>query len=120
LSSPKLTGVAPSERESFYRRVLAERERSGKTYACVAAEHGIPVGTLAWWSTELRRRDARRGNGAPVPAFSFLPIDLAPETEGIESAAFEVTIPCGATVRVPSGFDAESLARLLRVLSATC
>ncbi len=61
MSKPKSKRVGPSEREAFScRAVLAERERSWKTYGRIGAERGIPVGTLTWWRGELRRRDARR------------------------------------------------------------
>jgi hypothetical protein len=120
MSKPKSKRLGRSEREAFYRAVLAERERSGKTYGCVAAERGIPVGTLTWWRGELRRRDARRQGPVVEPGIRFVPVDLSAAAERPAPPEFAVTLPCGAAVRVPADFDAEALAKLLRVLSATC
>ncbi len=120
MSKPKSKRGGPSEREAFYRAVLAERERSGKTYGRIAVERGIPVGTLTWWRGELRRRDARRQGEGTEPGIRFVPVDLTPAAERPAPPDFAVTLPCGTVVRVPAGFDAEALAKLLRVLSATC
>ena len=93
------------------RRLLARREREGLTLAELARRTRIPVGTLAWWSSRLRRE---RG----VEPVGF--VELKPAADGAKvpgrEGLLEVVLAGGRRVLVPPGFDAGELQRLVRAL----
>jgi hypothetical protein len=122
-------------REVWEKRVERWRE-SGLTAREFAAETGVNANTLANWGWRLRRPgDAgvsqRRKRGpssspaaaAPVP-LKFVEL-VAKDNDGVgrassatagATATIELVVGSGRTLRVPPGFDAESLRRLLAVL----
>jgi transposase-like protein len=117
-----------SETERFYRRLVAEQERSGSTARAFAEARGIPPGTLSFWRYELKRRDQARAEAAsarPVP--SFLPVSVvessptapassasAPErTEG-----YEVVLGGDRVLRLPRDFDDVRVAALVRAVAS--
>lgn len=50
-------GMSTDQRRRQMQGFLAHREREGLTYAELAAECGIPAGTLASWQHRLRREE---------------------------------------------------------------
>ena len=124
MSDPQFPSPPVTERERFWSALIEERAASGQSLREFAAERGVVASTLAWWSSEIRRREARRA-GKPTPrrpakkaeAIPLVPVTLA-ESNG--PSVFEVALPGGAAVRVPTGFDADSLRRLVAVLEETC
>jgi hypothetical protein len=126
--SPRLT-----EKERHYRALFEEAEGRGVSLAQLAVERDVAVGTLSWWRSEIRRRDAlRRGlrvkrkNRRAEESIEFVPVEVAPS--GLEPApspvgpgsGFEVALPGGAVVRVPDAFEEASLVRVLRAVRAAC
>jgi len=95
------------------RRLLARREREGLTLAELARRARIPVGTLAWWSSRLRRQEAESSVGF---------VELKPEAgvaRGLGGdCRLEVVLACDRRVLVPPGFDAIELQRLVRALES--
>lgn len=101
---------------------MSEWRRSGKTSKEFAAENGVNAGTLLWWSSKLRgERGARRAAGSTrrqsrriVAGLEELPIvELSDE---VGDDRFELELGAGWRLRIPRGFDAEALGRLLAVL----
>ncbi len=128
--SPRCT-----EKERFYRALFEEADARGLPLAQLAVEKDLRVGTLSWWKSEIRRRDAlRRGqrvkrrNRRSEEAIEFVPIELVPdEDRGLASApasseqwSFEVALPGGATVRIPGEFEESALTRVVRAVRAAC
>jgi len=126
---PRLT-----EKERFYRELFEDAEHRGISLAQLAVEKDLAVGTLSWWRSEIRRREAlRRGvkvkgtNSRSEESIDFVPVEVAtaPETP-TESASrgeardFEVLLPGGAVVRVPEDFAPDCLTRLVRAVNAAC
>jgi hypothetical protein len=126
--SPRLT-----EKERHYRELFEEAETRGASLAQLAVEEDVSVGTLSWWRSEIRRREAlRRGQEAKrrnrrgEEAIEFVPVEVSPE--GSEPASsptterwtFEVALPGGATVRVPGEFCDAALTRVVRAVRAAC
>jgi hypothetical protein len=107
-------------RREWARRVAAWR-RSGQTSKEFADLAGVKASTLLWWSTKLRtervvakavgrtrRPDGVLQSGEPLPI-----VELC--GGGIDDR-FELELGGGRRLRIPPGFDAAALGRLLRVL----
>ncbi len=108
-------------RETWAKRVERWKD-SGLTAKEYAAELGINAHSLSWWRWRLSsagsptpraarsRRRASRDSAAPL---TFVELPAAATSE-----PFEVVLPSSVRVRVPAGFDAAALGRLLDVLVA--
>jgi transposase len=96
---------------------------SGLTAKEFASEVGISADSLSWWkwrlsstsggsskSTSTRRRARRPAPETSAP-LTFVELPTATPAE-----PFEIVLPSSLRVRVPSGFDAAALRRLLDVL----
>jgi hypothetical protein len=70
-------------------------------------EQGLSEQSFYWWKRTIAERDLRAGTPA------FVPVRVAPAAAG---PALEVVAGPGRVVRVPAGFDANALRRLLAVL----
>jgi len=95
----------PRWNEADAREVLAALERSGKPVSVFAAEHGLDAQRVYVW---------RRRLGVSAEATTFQEVQVRPPSP---RAPFEITLLSGATLRVPSSFDADALWRLLEVLA---
>ena len=88
-------------------------QQSGLSVRKFAEREGLKAGSLSFWKWKLEQQ---KSAGAPrVAPLKF--IELTAESPTAETTAtFEVTLRSGWTVRVPEGFDAAALARLIAVL----
>ncbi len=91
-------------------------QRSGLTTRQFAEQAGLNPHTLAWWKWRLSTPGVKRSatsvvgtRPAAVGPLTFVEIPVSGEP-------VEVLLPSGLRVRVPHGFDAEALERLLDVL----
>jgi len=84
---------------------VREWRASGKSAAEFAATRRINANTLKWWSSELNRTTS------PLPPVVEVSLGGASE-----SSELELHLKDGANIRVPRGFDEETLRRLLGVL----
>jgi hypothetical protein len=95
-------------------RVAAAAQR-GEDYAAVGRRLGIREVTVRWWASKIRCRATQRGEAKTARA-------LAPSFVEVQVAAvrlapgFEAALHSGREVRVPNGFDANELSRLIVVL----
>ena len=98
--------VARSAEE--WQRLVAEWRASGQPRREFAAARGVHPGTLSWWAWRLTSRDARRPRRSPGFA----------EVVVVEPASYpELVVEVGdVRVRVPRGFDAGELRRLVDAL----
>jgi transposase len=126
-------------REVWEKRVARWRE-SGLSAREFAAEVGIKAGTLGWWSSRLRQGEPGEAATGPhrrlkertertAPAAATTPPVKWVEVVGVEGhtaqrdgaaapmPVFELLV-AGRTIRVPAGFDADSLRRLIAVVEA--
>lgn len=108
----------------FWAPLVEEFEEAGTTegHREFAARHKVLCGSFERWLYRLRAerkghpwrgsRSKRGRSVAPVP----LPLV---EVQGVQVAdrRFEVELPGEWRLRVPAGFDAEALRRLLELLS---
>jgi hypothetical protein len=122
MSDPQIPSPPVTKRERFWSALIEQRAESGRSLREFAAAKGVVASTLAWWGSEIKRREARRaGQEAPAqPKPKPIPLVPVTVTEIQMDPIFEVALPGGAAVRVPSDFDADSLKRLITVLEETC
>jgi hypothetical protein len=119
---------AAVSREEWAKRVGRWRD-SGLRTAEFAAELGINPRTLTYWKWTLgkeargekREWPRRKGQTVSVKASQ----ETAPQTASLievhaepNDARFELELRGGHRLRVPTGFDAQMLSRLLDVLEA--
>ena len=118
-------GSGPTATEQRMRRLLEAQARGGLSLAEFARRRGIPAGRLRWWKLELRRRASEYSGvsrAAEPPAVSLVPVRVGPSRlpRLLEDAGFEIELSDGTRIRVPPGFDPESLRHLLQALRTSC
>jgi transposase-like protein len=96
-------------REEDGRAVVAAWRASGESLSAFARRHGVRRGRVARW---IRRLET-------VAPLHFHPVRIIGALDAPESsAAIEIERPTGERIRLPRGFDADDLRRLLSVLEA--
>lgn len=125
--------VASSEPPAVakYRKIMAEHA-DGVSLEVLAKRLGVKRKTLTWWKWEVKRRDrakrqatrARR-SAKKAPAkkpqkTQLLPVKVASSADVPSRPAlgFEVLLRSDVAVRVPIGFDAVELRRLVATLDS--
>lgn len=95
--------------------LLARRAVDGTSLARLAAESGIPFGTLSYWSWRRRQRPAAAG-----PAFAEMVVceEAPPGKACVGQPMFELALPSGLRITIAAGFDADDLRRLLAIAEA--
>ena len=96
-------------REAQARVVVTGWLQSGKTLAAYAEGHGVDPARLSRWVKRLQ--------GGEAPAVRFYPVRLKEEKgAGEAGSTIEIELRDGRRIRVPRGFAAEDLRRVLVVL----
>lgn len=93
------------------RRLIRRRDSEGLSYARLAKETGIPVGTLAWWAHRVRREQERAPAALPTEF-----VEVIPTADGRGADEFEVRLPSGIVLQVPADTDRSMVLRLLSAL----
>jgi hypothetical protein len=109
--------VQPRTSPEEWQNRIEQWRGSGLTADKFAAELGINAGTLKFWCYKLNKAK-REASGhvalskkkRTVAAASFVEVRTASES------LFEVELGNGRRLRVPNGFDADALERLLGLL----
>src|SRR6478672_4240268 len=98
--------------QELWRKRVAEWMQSGQTARAFAAQAGLNPGTLAYWKWRLSREAAESAprTGRRTDAI----VELS--TVAFVDERVEVELVSGHKLRVPAGFDAASLIRLVAVL----
>jgi transposase-like protein len=107
-----------SERAQYWTRMLGAWEQSGLSQLEFCRREGINAGTFAWWKRQLRkaRGDVPRRQGQPRKAAGrFVEVRL---TNSSLLSTYEVVLPRGRSIRVPSQFDAQVLSRLIAAVES--
>jgi len=102
-------------READARLVIAASQACGKPLLSFAREYGLQPSRIWRWSARLR--------GQSSGTVRFHPVRLVEPDRGDPSpGTIEVVLLDGRRVRVPQGFAAEDLVRVLEVLegAASC
>jgi hypothetical protein len=119
-------------RETWAKRVERWTD-SGLTAKEFAAEVGVNPHSLKWWKWRLSSAPARpsteraavrrmapgaRRRGSKAPSVATSPLTFVEIPAATAAEPLELVLPSSVRVRVPSGFDAAALGRLLDVLDA--
>ncbi|TAH39429.1 MAG: hypothetical protein EYC70_01195 [Planctomycetota bacterium] len=94
------------ERAAYYRELLAEHAASGVGLKKFAEGKGVPYTTLQYWKQRGRRSRAK----AP-----FAEVQVSPPPA---VTMFELGLGQDRSLRIPHGFDAAELRRLMAALQA--
>jgi transposase-like protein len=110
-------------RERFWRRVLKRYQRGGRTVREFCVAEGLKESSFYFWKRELRARDGEITRAEKPPGFRganppvFVPVVVTPTRSHETGAALlEIVLECGAMLRVPAGFDRETLGNVLELL----
>ncbi len=106
--------------EAEIRRLLADFESSNLTQRAFSERHQVPLSTLQFW----RRRFKNTAKGNPVPKVPepslsspnpiVIPVGVVTTEPGL---AYELELPNGFLLRIPTCFHPEELRHLLQVIS---
>jgi hypothetical protein len=119
---------AARKRREYWRGVFSEQRSSGLSHSEFCRRKSISTSRYFWWKRILRqggdwkgtgaqRRDRRSGGRPRVP--SLVPVTIragASATAPGSFQLFEVVLRDSRVLRVPLGFHAEELRRLVAVL----
>jgi hypothetical protein len=89
-------------------QMVEQFRRSGLTRKAFSLQYGVPLATLNWWLSKVKRP-----SGAPS-AMTFREINVLPAADPPGKWAMEVESSCGVKVRCREALSVESLERLLR------
>ena len=107
----RIRGLRGEERTAAIEEVVSRWRASGSSKVSFCKAEGIATVTLGRW---LRKLEAGKAAvRAPVL------VEVGRRERRVRDG-YELVLPGGVEVRVPTGFSDEDLARLLRVLVATC
>lgn len=103
---------------------MARWQSSGLTTQAFAEEAGLNAATLSYWKYRLRRDQRERAGktAAPKRGTSLAKFARATFVEATPAlgtsalASLEIVLRDDITVRVPIGFDEDTLARVLRIV----
>lgn len=93
-------------------QLLSLREDEGLTYRELAKQSGVPLHTLHYWASKIRRESTAAKGAGP-----FLPVELA---DRHPASTIAVEIAPGVRILVEPNFEAEHLARVVGALSPQC
>jgi transposase-like protein len=116
------------DKERFWRQVLRQWRRSGQGIRSFCFERGLSESLFYAWRRTIQERDrqparsSRRATEQPASTgLHRFPGDglpaLVPVTVAAAAPALEVALADGRVVRVPAGFDADTLRQLLAILA---
>jgi hypothetical protein len=97
-----------SSREPYWRRMIDQWRRSGRSIAAFCRDEGLNQGTFYWWRWQLKRRDQ------PKPA--FLPVRVIADKPAMPGGGIEVVLADGRCLRVGAGFDPHTLMQVAGLL----
>jgi len=108
--------VRDTKKEAYWRRQFVEHRSSGKSVAEFCRRRRIPLHQFYWWKRRLASLDDQGRTGQDQSESGFVPVRLPVFT--FSTGMIEIVHPGGCVVRIPPGFDADSLRRVLGTLAA--
>jgi hypothetical protein len=113
-----------TERAKYWQELVHEQQRSGLSQAAFCRQRRINAGTFAWWRRKLRDEAApigTRHSGSGRRTSRPEPVRFAEfELVGSGARRYEILLPGGRILRVPTDFDPDQVARLIRAVESAC
>jgi transposase-like protein len=103
--------AASSERERFWRRLVAGQPQSGVSIRAWCDRHEVSEPSFYFWRRELARRKEQRQGASP----QIVPVDVTPPVAG-QRWGLEIELPGQILVRVNPGCNLDLLRQALTVL----
>ena len=94
--------------------ILREHQRSGLSLLAFARKHQLCYSTLIRWRKRFGQHAQSQRAPKVAPSPKFIPIQLEPEP--VPGAPYVLGLSEGRSLKIPPGFETESLRRLLTVL----
>lgn len=107
--------VPDKKKEAYWRRQFVDHRSSGKSVVAFCRQRRIPPHQFYWWKRRLSVGD-QEGVGQAENEPGFVPVRVP--VFSFSAGLIEVVHPSGCVVRVPPGFDGDSLRRVLDTLAA--
>lgn len=115
------------DKERTWRRRLRDWRRSGLSVRAFCDWHALSEPSFYAWRRELAQREqevsVRRARPKKemeerAAAARFLPVQVMPDSalDGSAARCLEVQLPTGVRLRVPAGFDRQTLSDVLAAL----
>lgn len=99
--------------ERFWRRAVGRWRRSGLSAAAFCRREDLPPSSFSYWQRKLSTESPEESEGSA----NLVPVEVvASSSLALEGTVFEVLLRSGHVLRVPAGFDVESLRALVAVL----
>jgi transposase-like protein len=100
-------------KELFWRRMIAQRQKSGLSVQRFCELHDLSAQRFYAWQRVIQERDAQE--------VRFVPVEIMPEEKPVaaldgSAGALELVLSKERLLRIGTGFDADTLQRLLAVL----
>jgi hypothetical protein len=111
----KVSGAEASGAAVKWAQRLEMLQQSGLSVRKFAEREGLKAGSLSFWKWKLEQRGQRQEVPRVTP-LRFVELMAEAPTPRAPATQFEIVLRSGLTVRVPGGFDAAELARLVVVL----
>jgi hypothetical protein len=90
---------------------------SGKTQSAWCVEHGVNIRTFRYWAEKMKNGDKNKGN---EPCWLKV-VEYNPSLSEIAEASSGVEVLVGKyAVRINTGFDGATFARVCGLLSGLC
>ncbi len=109
-------------KEQFWADAILRREQSGLTIREFCRQEGMTESTYQFWRRELKKRGwngrspaAQETSSDGNAAFAAVAIDM---NETLSDSAIEILMGNHCRIRVPRGFDRQSLVDVLAVLES--
>jgi len=111
-------------KEQLWRRLVREQAQSGRSVREFCDARDLAESAFYFWRRELKSRDVKEGRietrASAVSSASAAPLFAAVTVSGAEapSSVLEIVLASGLRVRVPAGFDPQTLRELLSLLES--
>jgi transposase-like protein len=127
-----------SERQQYWEGIVRRWKESGRSVRGFCRAEGLRESAFYCWRRELERRkpqatavevpEPQTGSVTPTPSRgkpllrqdrpgpSFVPVHLVASAAGPAAGGVEIVLGQGRTIRVPPGFDRQTLASVLALL----
>lgn len=102
-----------------WRQLIRQWESSSETAEGFCERHDLGLSTFRWWRWFLRQGSGEAWGPRQEPCEAWVevtPVSLPPSAQESGASDLRLVLGEGITIRVPVGFDAPTLERLIQTL----